>query len=310
MHIPGHMLQGPVSPVTAVLAAGVVALAVWKGIKAKEKPKALRFAAITALIFALQMLNFPVQNGTSGHFLGTTFAVLLLGPPFGILAMALVLTVQCLVFADGGLEVLGANIFNMAIVGAAPALLYYFLKGKGLWEKSPLLKQIGVFIASWLSVVLAALACASELAIAGVVAFEKVFPAMGGIHALIGLGEGLLSMALVLLLSAKRIQQNERLSLWVPTLGAVVAGLLLSPLASSFPDGLEWVAGQLDFLHEGAPLFVAPLADYAFPGINSEILATGLAGLVGVVLTFALVAGLGYLLNITKKSETFNNKEN
>ena len=110
MHIPNSMLQGAVCPVTALVGVLGVAVAALKAFWSEHKPSAARFGAITALIFAGQMMNFPIQDGTSGHLLGGVLAAALLGTPFGILSIALVVTIQCLVFSDGGFAVLGANI--------------------------------------------------------------------------------------------------------------------------------------------------------------------------------------------------------
>ena len=118
MHIPNSMLQGTICPVTVLVSTLGIVIAAFKAFWTENRPTALRFAAITALIFAGQMMNFPINDGTSGHLLGGVLAAALLGTPFGILSMALVVTVQCLVFSDGGFIVLGANVLNMAIIGA------------------------------------------------------------------------------------------------------------------------------------------------------------------------------------------------
>jgi cobalt/nickel transport system permease protein len=282
MHIPSSMLTGSICPVTAVVATAGLIGAGWWAHRSPEAPKASRFAAVTALIFAAQMINFPVQDGTSGHLMGGVLAALLLGIPFGILSIALVLTVQCLVFADGGLAVLGANIFNMALVGAG--------LGGGLASlfKGRMPSYLGLALAAWVSVPLAALFCSFQLAWAGTIPFATVAPAMLGTHALIGLGEAAITVAA---LAAFHVPQTSATassprSVFVPLAVASMVALLLSPFASSYPDGLEWVAERYQFLHESAPAFVSPLADYAVPLVSPEFLSTGLAGLAGVGLTF------------------------
>lgn len=117
MHIPDSMLQGNVCSATAAVSVLGLVAAAYYGLKG-QRPSASRFAAVTALIFAGQMMNFPVQYGTSGHLLGGVLAAHLLGTPFGVLSVALVVVIQSLVFADGGVTVLGANVLNMAIIGA------------------------------------------------------------------------------------------------------------------------------------------------------------------------------------------------
>ena len=136
MHIPNSMLQGHVCPVTAGVSILGIAIAAFKAISSKNKPAAARFGAIAALIFAGQMMNFPIQSGTSGHLLGGVLASALLGIPFGVLAMALVVTIQCIVFSDGGFSVLGANILNMALIGAGlGGVLHLLFFGKLYWNK-------------------------------------------------------------------------------------------------------------------------------------------------------------------------------
>ena len=116
MHIPDMMLQGAICPATAAIASIGLAGTAYAAYKTSIKPAASLFAGVTALIFAAQMVNFPILTGTSGHLLGATLAVALLGSAFGIMAMSLVVIVQCLIFADGGISVLGANLLNMALL--------------------------------------------------------------------------------------------------------------------------------------------------------------------------------------------------
>lgn len=286
MHIPNEMLNGLICPVSAALAVTGVAVAAYTARRSQIRPSAARFAAVAALVFAAQMLNFPVQDGTSGHLLGGVLASALLGVPFGVLALALVVSIQSLVFADGGLLVLGANVFNMALLGAGVGGLL-----NEVLRKSGLQRHLALLLSAWASVALAATACSVELAISGTIEAGKVLPAMLGVHALIGVGEALLTLVLVSVFS-NQSTTSDRWDFAAPMLGALLAATLLSPFASSHPDGLEWVAEQYGFLKEGAPLFVTPLADYALPMISNEALSTAFAGFIGVM----LVAGAGMLL--------------
>lgn len=275
------MIEGAICPVTAAVAVGGIAAAAWCATRSESRPSAARFAAVTSLLFAAQMVNFPVLSGTSGHLLGGVLAAILLGTPFGILSIALLLAVQCLVFSDGGLSVLGANIVNMGLIGAG---IGGWLAGK--WQGISTGSLARVAAAAWASVVLAALACSVELALAGRIPLHESLPAMLGVHALIGLAEaGLTVLAVVLLPSA---QVSGRRSVTIPTAAALVIALVASPFASGSPDGLEWVAEKLGFLHESAPAFLTPLHGYTVAGISSEALAVSLAGLAGVLLVFAL----------------------
>lgn len=286
MHIPDSMLQGAVCPVSATVAVISVAGAAYFAIKAKDRPTAVHFAAISALIFALQMMNFPISDGTSGHLLGGVLASALLGIPFGVLSIALVVTIQALVFSDGGLTVLGANVFNMAILGAGfGGLLYARLHAAA---HSWLSQNAALAVASWVSVVLASFAVSIELAADGQIGFLTVSTAMVGTHALIGIGEAAITILCMQLLYLPTIATSERMNATAPLLASALIAFLLSPFASGFPDGLEWVAEQYNFFHDSTPAFVGVMPDYVFPFIASETLATSLAGLTGVVLTFGI----------------------
>ncbi len=291
MHIPQNLLDGSICPVTAVVSGLCLAGAALAAYRSAEKPHALRFAAVSAFIFAAQMMNFPISGGTSGHLLGGVLASALLGVPFGVLALALVMAIQALVFADGGLTVLGANVLNMAVLGAGLGGLLRL----GLLKKLPAggtRVWTATALASWAAVMLAALACSVELALAGVLPLGQVVPAMLGVHALIGVGEALITCAALALFDQPAVVGTVPASrgFAAPTLAALLIALCLSPFASPLPDGLEAVMTQYQVLHEAAPLFVTPLADYQVAGVVSEGLSTGLAGLIGVVLTF-LAAG-------------------
>lgn len=286
MHIPDAMLQGAVCPTTAAISVVGVLAAAWLAMQAEHKPSAGRFAAIVALIFAGQMMNFPIMDDTSGHLLGGVLASALLGMPLGVLAVALVVTIQSLVFADGGITVLGVNVFNMALIGA----------GIGGWLQQRLAGALGAYVATavaaWCSVVLAAVTVSVQLALDDQVALGTVLPAMLGTHALIGLGEATISVAALALLLNGLSASAGKTPVAVPLLTAVMVALLLSPFASGFPDGLEWVAGQYQFLHESAPVLVGAMPDYSVAAVSDASLSTGLAGLMGVMICFALGFGL------------------
>lgn len=275
-------------PVTLSLAAVGVATAVVAARQSSERPSAARFAAVTALVFAAQMFNFPVHDGTSGHLIGGVLAALLLGIPFGVLSMTVVVVIQSLMFADGGLSVIGANILNMAIVAAgAGGWLARSLRGpNSRWRNAA-----AVGFASWLSVLLAATACSVELALAGTIPLFDVLPAMLGVHAVIGLGEAAITLALLALVPESGRAATEFRRILVPFAAALAIACVLFRFGSENPDGLESVALQKEFARPDAPVQFAPIPDYSIPGIGNEIAATGLAGLAGVmVVSLAAVA--------------------
>ncbi|MFH1664662.1 MAG: energy-coupling factor ABC transporter permease [Candidatus Omnitrophota bacterium] len=303
MHIPNSMLQGAVCPVTVLVGTLGIAIAAFKAFWSEHKPAAARFGAITALIFAGQMMNFPINDGTSGHLVGGVLAAALLGTPFGVLSIALVVTIQCLVFSDGGFTVLGANVLNMAILGAGlgGVINSYLVKR---FSAKPFRYAIGLGITAWLSVMMAALACSIELAVSGTIAFPKVIGAMLGTHALIGIGEGLITVAVCFALAAEPIKTSPKRSVAVPLVASGIIAAMLSPFASGFPDGLEWVAEKYQFFHESAPSFVVPLPDYSVSRVSNEMISTGLAGLAGVLLTFFIAWGVARMLVSPRHPET------
>ncbi|MCA9401744.1 MAG: energy-coupling factor ABC transporter permease [Candidatus Omnitrophica bacterium] len=293
MHIPDSMLNGAVCPVTIAVAGLGVAAAGYVAKQSDVKPSPARFAAVTSLIFALQMLNFPVQDGTSGHLLGAILGVSLLGIPFAVLAITIVLTVQAVFFGDGGINALGVNVINMGLVGAAlTGMVMNRLKGSKIND------NILLGAASWFAVMAAATACSFEVAAAGTVPFRKVLPAMLSVHALIGIGEAVLTVTVVhALKTCERIWSAYEKNFAFSAAGLAVLAALVSPMASSSPDGLEWVAGKLSFQEFGAFDFPSLFPDYQAVFANGTALATVAAGLIGVGLIFGLTFALGKVLN-------------
>jgi cobalt/nickel transport system permease protein len=208
VHIPDGFISMPVAAVGIVVAAGSVAYAVKATNKKMGEKQIPLMGVLAAFIFAAQMLNFPVAGGTSGHLVGAALAAILLGPSPALLIMTCVLIVQSLVFQDGGLLALGANIFNMGIV---PCFVgYYLYRGiASLFRKRKLGIMVSGGVAAWVTVVIASVACALELAISGTVPLRVALPAMAGVHALIGIGEGLISAAVLALVLATRADLLE-----------------------------------------------------------------------------------------------------
>jgi cobalt/nickel transport system permease protein len=195
MHIPDGFIDLKTAAVTGVLSAGGLAGAIY-GVKRYFKARVIAMMGVmSALIFALQMINFTKPGGTSGHLLGGALAAIILGPHAGAIAIAVVLIVQALIFMDGGIVALGSNIFNMAIVGVYGSFLIYWLLSK--ISKSRWMFFIAIGAASWLSVVAASFFAALELGISGTYAIGITMKAMLGIHAIIGLGEAAITIAVI-----------------------------------------------------------------------------------------------------------------
>jgi cobalt/nickel transport system permease protein len=197
LHIPDGFLSPQVWAPLSVASAGAVAYAARRAERELPLERVPLVGATAAFLFAAQMVNFRVAAGTSGHLLGGVLAAALLGPHAGFIAMTVVLIVQALLFQDGGVTTLGANLLNMGVIGCyvgwgAFTLLSKAARGRGA------LGLLG--FSAWLSVVVASAACAVELALSGFVPLRPALAAMVGVHALIGLGEGALTVAAVSLL--------------------------------------------------------------------------------------------------------------
>jgi cobalt/nickel transport system permease protein len=251
------------------------------------------------------MVNFPVAGGTSGHLLGATLAAVLLGPSGAVLVMTAVLTVQCLLFADGGLLALGANVFNMGVVSGVSGY-YVYRSIRRLWP-GPRGRLAAVAVGAWAATFLAAVVVAGELAFSGVVPWGVAALAMGAVHALIGVGEALITALVVIAVQRTRPELLAAGAGRAGGLGreALVFGLLISagiavfvaPWASPWPDGLERVAESLGFAGRAVEHPVpSPLPDYAVPGIGWDAATTALAGLIGIAVVFLLAVGAARLV--------------
>jgi cobalt/nickel transport system permease protein len=165
---------------------------------------------MSAFIFAAQMLNFPVPAGTSGHFLGAAIATVVLGPLAGMLSMTLVLVLQCLLFADGGIIALGANVLNMAVIGCLITWAIFAVLRPVVTHRRRALIACGA-AAGFLSVVLASAACSVELALSGNAALKPTLTAMVSVHAFIGAAEAGITAAILGMLLATR---PDLISVW------------------------------------------------------------------------------------------------
>ena len=196
MHIPDGFLSLPVVAGTYATSAGglvVIWKRVWRRFNQQTVPHLAMFAA---LIFVAQMINIPISGGTSGHLLGGFLAALVLGPAASMFIMFLVLTVQMLLFQDGGVTALGANFLNMGLVGVGASYLFYRLleKVKPRFFPAGVYQSVSIFVAGWFSVVIGAFFCGVELGLSGLADLSTVVSLMVSVHALIGLLEGTLTL--------------------------------------------------------------------------------------------------------------------
>jgi cobalt/nickel transport system permease protein len=300
MHIPDGFLDAKVIAATTALAAIGVGAA-WRQTKKQLPQQQIPLLGLAAaFVFAAQMLNFPVAGGTSGHLLGAVLISVLLGPSAAIIVMTTVLVVQCFLFADGGVLALGANVFNMAVMGTLVGNVIYRSVRRILGGERG--RIAAVAIASWASVMAAAICCTGELAWSGTVPWLSAFPAMAGIHALIGAGEAVIACLVIAaikktrpeLLAARPGPFPARTVATVIVYGVVIAlGLVLFvlPFASAWPDGLQTVAARFGFDRRALahPLVPGFIPDYRFPGLRSAAWATVAAGIAGIGAVLLLV---------------------
>ncbi|MEY2535411.1 MAG: cobalt/nickel transport system permease protein [bacterium] len=203
MHIPDGFLDGQVAAATGVVAVGAVGYALKRADETLDDRRVPLLGVTAAFVFAAQMLNFPVAGGTSGHVLGAALAAILLGPWLACLVLAVVLATQAFLFADGGITALGANVLNMGVVGAlGVGLLMHAARAVLPRSRGALLAVAGT--GAWLAVMLGATATAVELALSGTVPLGTVLPAMLAVHALIGIGEAVITVAAVSAVLASR----------------------------------------------------------------------------------------------------------
>ncbi|MEH2176048.1 energy-coupling factor ABC transporter permease [Nostoc sp.] len=298
MHIPDGFVSIPVAGATGLASAAALFVAFGRSQEAFGIRRAPILGLTTAFIFAAQMINFPVAGGTSGHLLGGTLAAIVLGSPWaGTLCLATVLIIQAVLFADGGITALGANIFNMAVVGVwvgwvlTETLQRLFGGSKG---RLPL----AAGIAAGVSVVVAAIACAIELALSATAPVAIVLPAMTGVHILIGIGEGLITGGVLTYLATARPdllpgEQQEFRGWSVPIVTIFLIAGVLSLFASAWPDGLEKVAQNKGFINLASQVRIimpTPLANYGIEGLGP--IGTSIAGLVGAAVCFAVAFGI------------------
>jgi cobalt/nickel transport system permease protein len=291
MHIPDGFLSLPIALFCWGATIVLLAMAIRRTRDELGERQVPLMGVMAAFIFAAQMINFPVAGGTSGHLLGGALAAITLGPWAGMLVMASVIGVQGLLFQDGGLVVMGANILNMGLL--AVLIGYGLYRGVAGQSRGVRLTVAGV--AAWLSVMTAALATSLELWLSGTSALRIVIPAMLGVHALIGTGEALITVAALAFIMQTRPDLLEAKAEARGGRGWVVAGLIVSlivvflaPLASADPDGLERVAIDLGFIGHGVGASYQILPDYTIPLLGETALSTILAGAIGMLVVAAL----------------------
>ncbi|MFI0964132.1 energy-coupling factor ABC transporter permease [Streptomyces sp. NPDC021080] len=340
MHVPDGFINAPVSAAAGVVAAGAVALSLRGARRELDERTAPLAGLVAAFIFAVQMLNFPVAAGTSGHLLGGALAAILVGPFTGVLCVSVVLLMQGILFADGGLTALGVNVTDMAITTTVVAYAVFRVLVKVLPRKRRSV-TVASFVAALLSVPAAAVVFTLVYAVGGTtdVALSKVATAMVGVHVLIGIGEAVITALTVgaviavrpdLVHGARGLEQRLKLrvngelvdapaagapaparsshrKVWITGLvtSLVLAGFV-SFYASASPDGLEKVAKDkgIDTRTKAHASEDSPLAGYGVKDVSDARLSGGLAGVIGVGATVAAGSGVFWAVRRRRTADT------
>ena len=302
MHLPDGFLNLPIAAGMAAASTGVVGVALRKCRSTLDDRAEALLGVTAAGVFAAQMVNFPIPGGTSGHLLGGALAGVVLGPWAGLVAITCVLIVQCFLFADGGLLALGANVFNMGVIGCLAGHGIYTLIRP--WAATNSAKAMAAGFAAWCATIIAAAVCALQLSMSGSFGLTRALYLMVGIHAVIGIGEAIIT-ALVMraLLERGRLVTNDAVTaetnstlrprtvfLGGLSLTATIV-VLLAPFSSNLPDGLErslaWLGAQPS---SNSPL-LATFPDYQVADLGRWG-GTVVAGLIGMtaVAVFAWLA--------------------
>lgn len=323
MHVPDGFFDAPTSIATGLIAAGAVGFSLQRANREIRETGPALAGLTAAFVFAVQMVNFPVGAGTSGHLLGGALAATLVGPWTGVLVMSVVLLVQGLLFADGGLTALGTNIMLMGLI----TVVVGYLVTRALLKVMP--KRVGsvvpaTAIGALISVPVAALAFTGLYAIGGTVDIPlgKLATAMVGWHILVGLGESIITAAVLsavvatrpdLVYAARHLQADLVLvsadgtsstvspdrpvaakpagrSVGVGVAVTLVIAGVISLFASAHPDGLQFVGAKLGFESTAQDSAVAgsPLAGYGVTGLGNAQVSGAIAGIIGVLVTISV----------------------
>jgi cobalt/nickel transport system permease protein len=293
MHIPDGFLSTPVWASLGAISFPTVGVLARRAQTSENGNRAPLLGVLGAFVFAAQMINFPIAAGTSSHLLGGALLACSLGPAAGVVVMTAVLAIQALVFQDGGLLALGANVFNLAIAGVLSAYLPYYFFGSGRFRKH------AIFAGAVLSVGVSGFLALSQILLSGVPVATPLLRLSAGLFAVSAIVEGFITIAVVSAIERinpdwvkqPEIGKNRALT----ALGGVSIVLACAgfAIASGRPDALETVAAHLGLASR--ELLQSPLAQYHFSSAGSDALAKGAAGLIGLVVVYFACLWLGRL---------------
>ncbi len=296
MHIPDGFLSTPVWASLNVATWPAVGYLARRAQKSLDEGKVPLLGVLGAFVFAAQMVNFPVGVGTSGHLVGSALLTFTLGPAAAAVVMTAILALQALIFQDGGLLALAANVFNMAIIGVLAAYLPFHYWGSGRWRKA------AIFLGGFLSLFVGACLALSQLLLSGVQMPGTVLGASLGIFVVTAALEGAITLAVLQAMEAlnpgwvREPAKSARRALGALAAGALLLACIGVLFASADPDGLEKLAEEIGIAEHARNLMTTPLTDYEVSFLGSTWLSKATAGLIGLILIVALCLVVGRLL--------------
>ena len=285
MHIPDNFLSTPVWASLDAVSIGAVGLMIKRAGRDLPDTRIPLLGVMGAFVFAAQMINFPVGAGTSGHLVGAALLACALGPPAAVLVMTTILVIQAFVFQDGGVLALGANVFNMAVVGVLAGYLPFQLWGAAR-------RRTAIFAGGFLSVLVAGSLALSELLISGVRMPRLLVFTSLGLFAVNAAIEGAITVSVVQALDklnpgfVQRPDKSTSRILVVLSTAALLLGMAGFLLASSAPDAIQSLGQTLKM--SGQSSFQTPMANYSVGGFESAWLRRAIAGLTGLLLICGL----------------------
>jgi cobalt/nickel transport system permease protein len=302
MHIPDGFLDTPVWLTLDAAALSAVAVLAKRAGRETDEARAPLMGVMGAFVFAAQMINFPVGVGTSGHLVGSALLAVTLGPASAALVMTAILVLQALIFQDGGLLALGANVINMAVVGVLAGYLPYRYWGAGASPRAAL------FLGGALSVFTAACLALAELLLSGIRIPGFILGGSLGLFGVTALIEGAITVAVVEALQRmnpgwiRRPETAGRSALGALAVASLVLATVGALFASALPDGLERLAERAGISGRARNLIETPLADYQAAFIDSPWPSQIAAGLTGLLLITALCLLLSRLVGRGKRA--------
>jgi cobalt/nickel transport system permease protein len=297
MHIPDGFLSTPVWAALNAASLPAVGLMARRARVHAEESRIPLLGTLGAFVFAAQMVNFPVGAGTSGHLVGGTLLACTLGPAAASLVMTAVLIVQALLFQDGGVLALGANVVSMAVLGVLAGYLPYQLLGRGGPRR-----RVAIFLGGLLSVLTSAAAALAFLFASGI----SLPPALVGVpialFVIAAVLEGVITVVVIEAIERidpqwiRRPDSSRTPALTVLGLAAVVLACGGFVFASGYPDGLSKLGADLGIADRAVALLAAPLADYQASFAGAEWTRRAVAGVSGLAAAFLVCMAAGRLL--------------